>query len=79
MAEVNDLQEVVAYGAARLAVCQMALNLGLLAKFEQAVYVIRYEFLTIRAKHVNHPLLKEDFITATAAVDVQPHAILARH
>src|SRR5690242_20762000 len=60
MAEVNDLQEVVAHGAAWLAIRQMTLDLSLFAQLELAVYVFRYEFLTIRAKHVNHPLFNED-------------------
>ena len=41
MAEVDDLQQVITHGAARLAIRQMAFNLRLLAQFQQAVYVIR--------------------------------------
>src|ERR1051325_11719411 len=41
MAEVDNLQQVIARSAARLAIRQMAFNLRLLAQFQQAVYVIR--------------------------------------
>ena len=60
MAEVDDLQQVVADGAAWLAVRQMTFDFSLLAQLQQPIYVIRYEFLTLRANHVNHPIYDAD-------------------
>src|ERR1051325_7992096 len=55
MRKMHDLEQIVAHGAARLTVGQMALDVSLLAQLKRPVYVIGKKFLTLRTNHNHHP------------------------
>jgi hypothetical protein len=53
MAEVHDLKQIVPDGATGFAVAEVMFELDLLAQFERPVDILRDQFFTIPAGHLN--------------------------